>query len=837
MAGRPPVSPQSKLLPFQDQAFSWDTFEEFFCDFLAAGPRIIVEEQGQRVERRVISARPYGRKGDDQHGIDISAEMEGGEVWAFQCKHYRQWGPADTREAIAACTYPAARKFLLVTRPVSEESFEEIAKHPDWTLWDARDISRHFLACLPPAEAARLLYLHFGPGWAERLLGLPGNGPLISAGAKFAPFRAAGRVFHHRLPLVGRATWLSKLDDFVQDEAARVLALTGAGGLGKSRLLAAWSEGFAVRHPDVTLRFLSDRPGDFGPALDATPKPLVVVFDDAHRLDEVRRALLPELPRRENVKLVLALRPGPGAQVRGELLDAGFDSTQIQEPAPLTRLEAEEALQLAEEALGPRLALTHRLFLRQVSRDCPLIAVLTAELLHNGTLKSTDLTDTPDFQTRVFEGLLRDARPVEARFGEAVTHDFLRLLALLAPVKVDEEFLGRAAAFLGSTAMPAHRVADLLGALDAAGLLLTTGAGVRITPDLLSDHLAFTACYDRAGRNTTFAARLLEHFSPEQFPKIIQHLAEAEWRASREQRGDAASVVEPLWRWFQQRFEASAFFERAEQIKQWANVAHLQPARTLELAVLALRLSTAPEPENPFVRRSEFNSHAHVLDALPGLLKPLAERNPKHVGACLDLLWPLGRDRPQPASGTRNHPITVIGEIASFQPWKDVRVLREVLAWAERLTRGTDWISRPRRMGWLLSETLQSGRTFTWRPLLLNLEQTAPLREGVRALCRELLARGDVGMALAVLPTLEKAMDRAYPMSGAVPPPEWEADWLGERRRALALLDEMLARFNEPVVHHQVRGLLLRHVRYPDGGEFQATCREVLGRVTDTLSR
>ena len=122
MLNRPPVSPQSKLLPFQDPAFSWDVFEDFFCDYLAAGPRIAVEEHGQRVERRVISARPYGRKGDNQHGIDILAEMEGGETWAFQCKHYRQWGPADTKAVIAACTYPAARKFLLVTRPVSEES-------------------------------------------------------------------------------------------------------------------------------------------------------------------------------------------------------------------------------------------------------------------------------------------------------------------------------------------------------------------------------------------------------------------------------------------------------------------------------------------------------------------------------------------------------------------------------------------------------------------------------------------------------------------------------------------------------------------------------------------
>jgi len=69
---------------------------------------------------------------DNQQGIDIRAEMEGGEIWAFQCKHYKQWSLADTRAAIAKCTFDATRKFLLVTREVSEDCYTEVAKHPVW---------------------------------------------------------------------------------------------------------------------------------------------------------------------------------------------------------------------------------------------------------------------------------------------------------------------------------------------------------------------------------------------------------------------------------------------------------------------------------------------------------------------------------------------------------------------------------------------------------------------------------------------------------------------------------------------------------------------------------
>ena len=113
--------------------------------------------------------------------------------------------------------------------------------------------------------------------------------------------------------MIGRREWLQDLDAFVADEKTRVFFLVGPGGIGKSRLLYEWSREFAQRHKGCTLRFVSDSSGDFATALDETAKPLVLGFDDAHRLDEVRRVLLAQLPAREDIKLVLAVRPGPTA--------------------------------------------------------------------------------------------------------------------------------------------------------------------------------------------------------------------------------------------------------------------------------------------------------------------------------------------------------------------------------------------------------------------------------------------------------------------------------------------------------------------------------------------
>jgi hypothetical protein len=836
----PPVAPKPKLLPFHDPNFSWETFESFFCDFLAALPELTGKDG---TALRVINAHPYGRRGDSQHGIDIRAEMSNGEVWVFQCKHYKEWGPKNTSTAITECNYDADRKFLLITRAVSPESREIIAKHPEWELWDAGDISREFLQRLPAADAARILYTNFGRGWPEELLGISGSAPLVTAEAKFAPLLKPNRTFHHRLAMIGRREWLTLLDAFIEEKDARVFLLISRGGLGKSRLLYEWSREFAQRHQGWTLRFVSDSPADFAAALDGTSKPLVLVFDDAHRFDEVRRSLFGQLPPRKDVKLLLALRPGPMDQIEGELVGSGFDTTQILRPDQMKRLNSEQALQLAESALGPELAERFRLAVLSLSRDVPLLAVLAAELLKRGELAEKDLAHTDAFRIRVFEGLLQEARPVEDRFGATRTRDFLRLLAVLAPVKVDAEFLKRAAAFLRGDTEPNH-VADILSALDQAGLLLTTGAGVRVSPDLLSDHLAYAACYNTRGRDTTFAERVMAHFPPDEFPRLMQHLAEAEWHACRE-NDSADSVVEPLWRVFVEQFEASSFYARAEKLKAWANIAHLQPRRTLRLAELAMRLDTAPKDEHARMWFRKWDTHSHVLEGLPSLLKPLAEHHDEYVAPCLDILWQIGRDLLAPPFNSQSHPITKIGEIAKFQRWKRFDIQDEVLNWIERLLSGNECVNRANKPGWLLTQMLNpffatgvednwmTGNTFHWRTVPINLDNTAKCRDRVLAALRAVAKRGDAALTLAAMSVLEHAMPRAYLGPSAIPATFAER-WLLERKKALAVLAAIIRDSSSPVIHFRARRILLQSTRYDDP-QFRAACREVYATIPDSL--
>lgn len=838
----PPIAPKPKQLPFYAPQFTWETFEGFFCDFLASGPELVGKDGKPQ---RIVSTSLYGRKGDSQHGIDIRAEMAGGEVWVFQCKHYKKWGPQDTEDAVSGCTYQTERKFLLVTRPVSSQTRDVIATHSDWDLWDSDDISREFFARLPMETAARLLYSNFGPAWPKEMLGLGGSGPFCSAEAKFAPLIEEGRTFHHRLQLIGRRDWLQALDAFVGAEQHRVFLFSGRGGLGKSRILREWSRDFSGRHSGWTLKFISDDDSEgFGPAIDACAKPLLLVFDDAHRFDEMRRELFGEMPSRKDVKLVLSLRPGPIAQMEVELTDAGFDVSHIERPAPLQRLSSEQALELAEEALGEQLSDRHRHRLRHLSRDSPLLAVLAAELLKSGRMVGNDLSNDDSFRVLVFEGLIREADPVKDRFGESQTTDFLRLLAVLSPVDVGKEFKKQAAKFLGSETR-SNEVGDLIDALDRVGLLISTGAGIRVTPDLLSDHLAYTACYDKTGHDTTFVERVFEHFSPSQFPRLLQHVAEAEWRAMKE-IDSAESVIEPLWNWFLERFRNSCFFDRHRQLDQWANVAHLQPTRTLELAKLAVFLWDAPpSSELQLLYDPEWQTHRYVLSALPNLLKPLALSHPEFIADCLDILWMIGKDRPLSAFGNQGHPIITIGEIARYDGGRFPYVQREVLAWIRRFTSNDEWLEFSGGPAWLLLKLVSpfyativeqhwnTGRVFHLTSAPVHIDNTAEFREGVITVCRSIIARNSVSLTLAVLDVVGVAIQPARLLkdSGAE---SFQLAWLKERRKTIPVMTEIASKFVQPIIQYKMRSML-RHVLHYDQTEFRADCRPLFEAIPGSL--
>src|SRR5436305_10633035 len=114
-------------------------------------------------------------------------------------------------------------------------------------VWDVRDITQK-VRQLSLDEARQLLDPHFGPAWRKAFLGVSAASTFPTAGAFFRPLLDGSKLFNHTWALIGRAGYLEGLHAFVGTDRQRVAVFLGRGGIGKTKLLHAFSQGFEARH-------------------------------------------------------------------------------------------------------------------------------------------------------------------------------------------------------------------------------------------------------------------------------------------------------------------------------------------------------------------------------------------------------------------------------------------------------------------------------------------------------------------------------------------------------------------------------------------------------------
>ncbi len=841
----PPVRSDHAILPFDSRDFSWETFEEFFCAFLNAQPTLTI---GARKPVQIKNARLYGKRGGQQNGIDIEAILEG-EIWVFQCKRRVKWTKRQTEQAIEKCSYRGAtHHFLLITCEVGEDSRAVIERHPDWSVWDGGQITQEFLKLKPQRVAGGILYRCFGPGWAEKFFGLRGDGPLQTADAFFQPWRDAEKDFNHTLELAGRKDWLERLDYFVRDRKSRVFLLSGKGGVGKSKLLLEWSNDFSRRNKGVILLFASRVSEDFEEHLRSSGERCVIVLDDAHQEHALRKRLFQAAARQKGIKLVLSLRPGPHEAINRELFDAGFDTSEVQEPPAMENLTDKESLQLAQEALGKEFA-NYTPFLYEASRDCPLVAVIGGALIRKGAVSPASLASHANIRSRVFESLRKQADAANNEFGKQSVEDLLAMIALLSPVPNTSEFRRTAATLLGQ-GWEEHRISRLIDRLDEDGVLLAGGSGLRITPDLLSDDIAYRACCDRHGKARGFSRKVIEHFSEHALETIARHLAEAEWRAGIDHEAKPEPILNPIVDSFRSKFLASSFADRGLLLDKWGQIAILRPLETLEFVDLAMRSDTAPAP-SPIRSLGkiacEMDSFGGMLEHIPSLLRAVGRHHAEHAGAALDRLWALARERDDDDSRDQTHPLAAIADICKYEEWKPLEINKAALDWVERLLDGEEWLNveakplvvmqvllKPFLSAWI-DKSFWMRRQAAFQVGAVRLDAVRELRERVLARSSLLLKRNNPLLAVGIAQLADEAASKLRPPFGGPPPHRLEVAWLPERTKALKLFEKILTSIRQPAVSLAIRKKLLHFLRYEDDEEFLSRCRELIGVIPNDL--
>ena len=660
--------------------------------------------------------------------------------------------------------------------------------------------------------------------------------PFVAPSEYFAPFEDPVRLFNHAWMQVGRRDLVERLVEFTDSENHAVALLPGRGGIGKSRLLREFARQYESGTRSRRLLFVVPDVPISPSSIDALPnEPLVIVVDDAHRHADISTLLSSIRRRQPAAKVLLSSRPNGVDRLNSALGRAAYDVREILRFEDLGELTREEVKDLARQALGTRQAhLADRL--ASITRDSPLITVVGGQLIAEGKVHPDLLQQNEEF-LHVVLGAFEDVLlgKVHEQIPEERCQDLLRLISAVAPVYPEnEEFQRSGAQFLGIS------TAQLLGALDVleeAGVLIRRGKALRITPDVLADHLLEDACLTRSGQPTGYGRQVYDAFGSEHQIRVFANLAELDWR----RRASGRPVVDLLtniWSEIEEDFRTASPFRRLTILKALDDVAFYQPGPSLRIVELAISHPSAAEDGGEYRVFGSSISNESVLRELPRLLRRIAY-HPEYTSRCCDLLWQLGRDDQRELNPYPEHAIRVLQDLARYDHEKPVGYNEMVLAAVERWMREPDVHDHRHSpcdvLDPLLAKVGESSRTegfqIVFHPFQVSRERTAHIRERAIVIMTEAAHGDSLKGAVRAVKSLHEVVRNPMGIFGMELSPEQEAAWIPEQLQAMEVLYSVCTRPRDALAYLKCVEAVDWHVEFGDEGPLKERAKEIIASV------
>ena len=814
----PPVTYSPELLPLGDPNLPWEQFEAFCEDLISRLPGF-------------KEAHRYGRRGSNQKGIDIFADFDNGERWAFQCRQWKRFTRTDATRAIQNTSYPADRFILMLGLDATTGVRDACNDHASWDVWDLGDISRK-VHQLPTHSAVRLVETHFGPAWRKEFLGQHGLTALVTPDEFFRPLLNESDLFNHGWQLVGRSDHVRQIHDFVKSGRQKVGILVGRGGIGKSKILHSFAETFDAEHEGPCLWFAAEGVPFAQELADDLPiVPCVVVVDDAHRRADLPVLLALSLQRSHMTKIILSCRPQGVEHLRSQLIRAGFDIEEILDLPDVKELSREEVTELGRQALGTEFAeLAEKL--AAATWDCPLVTVVGGQLLARKAITPDLLERDREFRHIVltrFQDILMGE--IGDHIDVSLCRSMLDLIAAVQPIRLDnEQTLDAEADFLDISRSGFRRNLDIL---EDSGVLLRRGYTLRIVPDVLADHILHNANLTSQGTTTGYADLIFDEFASLCPSEVLRNLSELDWR-QRSSSTQAPDLLGNVWRKIEKEFREAPHSGRIQILQLLRHVAVYQPAKILELVEFAFR-NPATQPEDPDLSMTGLFTHSAVLHELPALLRGVCY-NVDFIPYCCNLLWELGKNDDRDLNPRPDHPMRVLADVGGYDVGKPFVVNQKVLDVMENLLK-TPGIHEHAHspldiLDPMLSKTgfsaYSEGHKFIYRPFTLKKEAVETLRQRAIGLIAACLSSDSPRVALRALKSLENALHEPIAMFNQDISDEDREQWRSEQLGILAHIEGLTNRSVEPAVHFHIKKVLLWHRNY-------SSSDEIRGRA-DTIS-
>jgi hypothetical protein len=624
------------------------------------------------------------------------------------------------------------------------------------------------------------------------------------------------KLFNHVYPLVGRNGFLELLDTFVEADNKRIAMLYGRGGIGKSKILFEFGREFKVKHSEWKLRFLREGIALSDDAIHRLPaQKCIVVVDDAHRREDLSTLFTMAQQYPDRVKLILSIRPQGLDYVRATLTQGGFDPREVDIIPEIKELNRDELEELGRRVLGK----DHQQFLEpliQVAKDSPLVLVIGGRLLAEDKINPAMVERHSEFQMAVFDRF-QDVLfgQVSDKLGAELCIDILSLISALSPIKpYAETFQEHASKFLNIERV---KLIDVIGILESTGILLRRGYSLRITPDVLSDHILHSACVTRPGEPTGYAQKVFDAFWNIFPEKVLFNLSELDWRITREDK--SIDLLGEIWKIIENEFKEVPHSQRSQILKYLEKVAYFQPARTLRLVEYAIQNPSNVSGNEEWASIYQY-THKDVLNALPPLLKGTSF-NLDYLPRSCDLLWHLGRDDERQTNPHPEHAIRVLSDLAGYDIDKPVEVNSAVLNAIER------WLKEPDAHEHLHSPldvldpllakegdaARYRGHSIIFRPFAVSFETTKPIREKAILLLSNCTKSQSTKVILRALKSLIDTLNPHHGLFGRVVSDDEKNQWLPEQMRILEVIENLVKNTKDPIVYIQVASDLQWHAK------------------------
>jgi hypothetical protein len=811
-------------------------FEQYCTELLNLHPVVLCSRDGKVVERRVVSGTRL-LSGTSQRGGDIRATMDGGEIWVFQCKRVKEFGPTLVKQAAdkAENEFPGVTQYVLVTTcGLSEQAQKELTCRGNWMWWDSSRLTTETQKIQPTENGIMLVHRFFKSAELVRSIFPWGDQPLLTYKEFFAQELSAGRnFFHHRTSFVPWTDAAGELERFARGALGRALVLSAPGGQGKSRLLLQVAEKLERDTVAPRIRFVNiGRDGFTESQADYLRRQndMVLVLEDAHRLGDVL-ADVAKVAAQTSSRLVVVTRPQAREIVLTELQNNGY-LERIEPSLILPRWPQTHIHKLAENVLQPEYAF-HAPRLAILADRCPLFVVMGAALLNSGRMPD-NLTDEREFRERVVKGFVDDFLESQDFGKRTRLGRLIRLLSFISPAKKTDELYAKAAQIIDCSPLD---IAEELELLEGAGLVVGNREGIRLYPDLFSDAVLLDACLHQDGEASFLFQSIVSTLDVGEFPALMRNVAQADWEA-RTKKGAKRSLFDPIWIEFEKRFRQESWSGRSTLLREWSAFSVFQPERTFDLARLALSLSDDGA--------SGATDRAWMIQQLPAMLKPVV-LHAGHANAALTLLWSLEAAAPRSDYEAASNPVSAIASVASFDN-NNLLVSKSVLDWLNRTLVEPHAIERIRQQPWILEKLLKpffarvveqhwsTGRTVTFRALPVRIEATRPLRDQALAMTERFLCSPEEVLCSAGWPLLVEAI-RGIDSKFRYEPSAQEYDqWRADRLRALEIARRSIAVHSSSVTFLlRVRRLLRRHAEHDFDAQFAKACEYLLSEVPDTF--